>query len=99
MTVDAPGDIEVRKNEARSRYELFIDGAFLGFAEYRDTGDAVVFPHTVIDAEHRGNGFGALLVRGALDDAREQGRTVIARCWYVADFIDENSEYKDLLGS
>jgi len=99
MTVEAPTDIEVRNNDLRSRYELFVDGAFLGFAEYRDTGDVLVFPHTVIDAEHRGNGLGAHLVRGALDDVRRRGRAVVARCWYVAEFIDENPQYKDLVAA
>jgi predicted GNAT family acetyltransferase len=91
--------VEVRHNKAASRYELYIDDEFRGFADYRDRGDAIVFPHTVIDAPHRGNGLGAELVRGALDDVRKQGRPVVARCWYVAEFIDEHPEYQDLLAA
>jgi hypothetical protein len=91
--------IDVRNNEAESRYEIFVDGAFRGFADYRDNGDVIVFPHTVIEAAYRGNGLGAELVRAALDDVRRLGRPVIARCWYVADFIDEHPEYQDLLAA
>jgi len=91
--------IEVRNNEAEARYELFVDGEFRGFADYRDTGEAMVFPHTVIDSAHRGNGLGAKLVRGALDDVRRSDRSVIATCWYVAEFIDEHPEYQDLLAA
>jgi predicted GNAT family acetyltransferase len=40
-----------------------------------------------------------VLVAGALDDVRRSGRTVIPRCWYVAEFIDDNAEYGDLLAS
>jgi hypothetical protein len=38
-------------------------------------------------------------VQGALDDARASGRRVLAHCWYVAEFIDANPEYRDLLAA
>jgi predicted GNAT family acetyltransferase len=90
---------EVRHNAAGGRYELLLDGDVVGFADYRISGDAAVFPHTVIDPAYRGRGLGAVLVRGALDDVRSTGRTVVPRCWYVADFIRDNQEYQDLLAS
>lgn len=98
MTVDpTPGTVV--RNEERSRYELLVDGEVVGFAEYRPRAGAhVVFPHTVIDAGRRGQGLGAVLVRGALDDVRARGGTVEPLCWYVAQFIDENPEYQPLLG-
>ena len=91
--------IEVRNNQSASRYELVVDGDLRGFADYHETGDAIVLPHTVIEAADRGNGLGAELVRGALDDVRRRGRTVVAQCWYVAEFIDEHPEYQDLLAA
>jgi predicted GNAT family acetyltransferase len=47
----------------------------------------------------RGQGFGAELVRRALDDVRAGGGSVVAQCWYVAQFIDEHPEYADLLAA
>ena len=91
--------IEVRHNPAESRYELTIDGRLVGVAEYRADGDRLVFPHTEIEPALRGRGLGAELVRGALDDVRTTGRTVVPRCWYVAQFIDEHPEYRDLLAA
>ena len=90
-------DLRVVRNEARSRYELLVEGEVAGFADYRPAGDVVVFPHTVIDPARRGQGLGAELVRGALDDVRGRGATVEAPCWYVARFIEENPEYQALL--
>lgn len=87
---------EVRNAEDRSRYELLVNGDLVGVADYRIDGDRVVFPHTEIDAQLRGNGLGALLVRGALDDVRTTGRDVVPVCWFVRDFIDANDEYADL---
>lgn len=89
---------EVRKNEAASRYELFDGDVLVGIADYQVVGDTVVFPHTVIEPARRGHGLGAELVGAALDDVRGTGRTVVPRCWYVADFIRDNPAYADLLG-
>jgi uncharacterized protein len=88
---------EVVHEPDASRYVVVVDGETKGFADYRVRGDDIVFPHTVIDPGSRGNGLGAVLVRGALDDVRPTGRRVIPSCWYVAEFIGSNPEYADLL--
>lgn len=87
----------VRHVPERSRYELLVDGELLGVADYHARGDVLVFPHTEIARARRGEGLGAVLVRGALDDVRAAGRRVVPSCWYVAQFIDEHPEYRDLL--
>lgn len=87
----------VTKNEEAGRYELHVDGDLVGIADYVERDGTVVLPHTVIDGSRRGQGLGAVLVQGALDDIRPTGRTVVPSCWYVAEFIDENPSYKDLL--
>lgn len=91
--------IDVQHNPDESRYELSIDGEVVAFADYRVDGDRVVFPHTVVQPAHRGHGLGAELVRRALDDVRTTGRTVVPRCWYVAQFIDEHPAYRDLVAA
>ena len=88
--------LQVRKDGARSRYELVEDGVVIGFAAYRVQGDLVVFDHTVIDADRRGHGLGAVLIQGALDDVRPTGRKVVPVCWYVGEFMDTHSGYGDL---
>jgi hypothetical protein len=88
---------EVRDNPQARRYELLLDGRLVGVADYRDTGAALDFPHTEIVGELRSQGFGAELVRGALDDVRRRGQMVIPTCSYVAQFIAEHPEYRDLV--
>ena len=90
---------EVLHEPDSSRYEIVVDGETKGFADYRVSGDTIVFPHTVIDPSQRGHGLGAQLVAGALDDVRPTGRKVVPSCWYVAQFIDEHPDYEDLLAS
>ena len=89
----------VTKNEEAGRYELHVDGDLAGIADYVERDGTVVLPHTVINGDRRGQGLGAVLVQGALDDIRPTGRTVVPSCWYVAQFIDENPSYKDLLAN
>jgi predicted GNAT family acetyltransferase len=88
---------EVRRNDERSRYELVASGEVIGIADYHETGDAVVFPHTVIQPEYRDQGNGEILVRGALDDVRRHGKVIVPSCWYVRQFVDLHPEYADLL--
>ena len=90
-------DMVVRDNPERSRYELLVDDTLVGIADYVADGKVMVFPHTVIDAERRGQGLGAVLIAGALDDVREKGNVVVPRCWFVAEFIEQNADYADLL--
>ena len=90
---------EVRKNDAAGRYELFVDGVLAGVADYTERGDVLEFPHTEIDPQRRGQGLGAVLVQGALDDVRPTGRKVVPSCWYVAQWIDENPSYREMLAS
>ena len=90
---------DVRNNPDRSRYEIYVDDRLVGIADYEVDDRSVVFPHTEITPSLRGHGLGAELVRGALDDVRDRfpGRQVVPVCWYVAEFIDENPEYRVLV--
>jgi predicted GNAT family acetyltransferase len=89
--------VEVRHDADASRYELLVDDVLTGVADYEDDGDALVFFHTEVDPGRRGKGLGGALVQGALDDVRRNGRAIVARCPFVAHFVDEHPEYRDLL--
>jgi len=90
---------DVRRNHERRRYELLVDEHLVGVATYRISGDVIELPHTVIAEPQRGNGLGEILVKAALDDIRPSGMRVLPSCWYVAQFIDEHPEYRDLLAN
>jgi predicted GNAT family acetyltransferase len=88
--------LTVRKAEDRSRYELLDGDDIVGIADYRVDGELVVFPHTVITPERRGEGLGEILVQAAMDDVRAEGRKVVPACWFVAEFLGNNPRYTDL---
>ncbi|MDQ1425717.1 MAG: uncharacterized protein QOD72_3215 [Acidimicrobiaceae bacterium] len=88
----------VRNNRDAHRYELVDgDGHVLGRADYHIEGNVVVVPHTEVRPDLRNNGLGAELVQGVLDDVRAAGALVRPQCWYVAEFLDEHPEYRDLV--
>jgi len=89
--------MDVRKNADRSRYELVRDGTVVAIADYVERGETVVFPHTEVAPSVRGRGFGAVLVRRALEDVRGSGKRIVPACWFVAEFVDSNPEYADLV--
>jgi predicted GNAT family acetyltransferase len=97
--VPEPSDAEVVRNDARSRYELRVDGEVMGIVDLRIEPDGrVAYTHTEVDPTLRGKGFSPVLVSRALDDARARGEQVLARCSYVRDFRAEHPEYADVFG-
>jgi predicted GNAT family acetyltransferase len=88
--------VQVSHNAAACRFEATLDG-HLAYATYVREGDRAVFDHTFVPEGLRGRGIAGALVRTALAEARKQGWKVVPTCSYVADFIDRNPEYADLL--
>ena len=94
--------VVVRRNEAKHRYELFVDGVEAGHITYRGykyKPDAVGLIHTEISPRFEHLGLGVRLVEGALTDIRECGLQVIPVCRLVVSYIDSHPEFQDLVGS
>lgn len=86
----------VKNNQAEQEYTLQVDGR-TAVAAYQREGGTIVFTHTVVPSEIGHRGVGTRLVRGALDDARDQGLRVVPQCPFVAAYIERHPEYCDLL--
>lgn len=81
----------------RRRFEIAVDGAVVGFVEYRRRPGVIIFIHTKIDPTHKGEGLGTLLVKAVLDAARVEGLSVLPYCPFIQRFIRRNGEYLDLV--
>jgi predicted GNAT family acetyltransferase len=92
-----PGASVVRDNPERSRYEVLVDGAVAGFAEYRLRPATIIFTHTQVDPAYEGRGLGSQLVRYGLDDARARKLRVRPICPFFASYIAEHPAYADLV--
>jgi predicted GNAT family acetyltransferase len=88
---------KVINNETDQRYEIHVDGALAGFAQYRQRPDALVFTHTEIFDGYEGQGLGGTLARGALDDVRSRGVRIRPLCPFIADYIDRHPAYQELV--
>ena len=94
MTENEPRVVD---DPAAGRFEVLVDGAVAGFAEYRRTRSAVAFTHTVIDPAFEGRGLGSVLARGALDAARAAGSPVLPFCPFIRGWIQRHPAYLDLV--
>lgn len=88
---------EISDNAAKSRYEIRLDGDLAGFAEYEQGEGAVVFTHTEVDSAFEGKGVGSALARGALDDVRSKGLSVVPLCPFIKKWIGKHPDYHDLV--
>jgi predicted GNAT family acetyltransferase len=99
---DEPGreesrEITIADNPSASRFEIAVDGALAGFADYRDGHAGRAFTHTEVAADYEGLGLATKLIRYALDEARGAGRKVLPFCPFVRAFIDRHRDYVDLV--
>jgi len=87
----------VQNDPDNSRYTAHVDGELAGFTEYEMWEGRHVFIHTEVDPAQAGKGIGHTLVEEALDDVRAQGGTIVPLCPFVAAFVRNNPEYRDLV--
>jgi len=89
--------IEVVAVPEERRYEILVDGARAGHAEYVRKGGLVIFTHTEIDPAFEGQGIGSKLARGSLDAVRAEGAPVVPLCPFIAGYVEKHPEYDDLV--
>ncbi|MEV3922240.1 GNAT family N-acetyltransferase [Actinomadura coerulea] len=88
---------EISDNAEQSRYEIRLDGDLAGFAEYERGEGALVFTHTEVGSAFEGKGLGSALARGALDDVRSKGLSVVPLCPFIKKWIHRHPDYHDLV--
>ena len=95
---EIPDDaITIVDDPAASRYELHVRGELAAFTNYRLAPNRIVFTHTETLDAFAGHGLATRLARAVLDAARARGLRVVARCPFVAQYVDEHPEYQDLV--
>ena len=90
-------DVVVTDDPDQHRYVATVDGTQAGFAVYHVRQGRHLFVHTEVDDAYKGEGVGSALVRGALDDVREKGGTVVALCPFVSGWIAKHDDYRSLV--
>ena len=88
--------VAVIDNPEANQFEAHVDG-HVAFVAYIRHGDMIIFTHTEVPRELQGRGLANVLARGVLDRARAEGWTVVARCPFIAKYIERHPEYQSLL--
>ncbi|TDE14392.1 N-acetyltransferase [Jiangella asiatica] len=91
--------MNVRKTSDNGSYEAVIDGQVVGMIVYHTPrgGERVTLSHTIVEPEYRGRGIATRLAKHALDDLRTQDLKLTNYCPFVAGYIANHPEYKDLV--
>ena len=89
-------DLKKKGHEAARRFETSIDGQ-TGYISYKEREDKLVYDHTIVPQELGGRVVGSVLVKQALNYARENNKKVVPQCSFVASYIDKHPDYQDLL--
>jgi len=93
----ADDDTSIRHDPAARRYELTVGSETVGFVGYEQEGDALAITHTEVGDDHEGEGLGSTLVRGVLEQLREQGTQVLPYCPFVQAFLAKHPELQDVV--
>ena len=89
-------EFHVRNNLEKSRYEVEIDGQ-LARIEYRDAGGVRYYTHTEVPEALEGHGIASKMARAVLDEAREQGLSIVPHCPFMRGYIQRHPEYQSLV--
>lgn len=90
------GTPQVRNNEAEGQYELTVNGE-TAFSRYTRQGNQLIVYHTEVPPALEGHGVGSTLMRGVLQDARDNHLQIVPQCEFLAAYIQRHPEYLDLV--
>lgn len=91
-------DLRVEHNPGESRYELFLNGERIGYTDYRLNDGRILFTYIEVDPALQGQGLASHLTKVALDDSRDKGLHIAARCPFIVDYLDMHPEYLEPAG-
>ncbi len=86
----------VKDNPARQRFELEHDGQ-VAFSAYRRAPGTITITHTEVPDAFRGQGVGSKLARGVLELIAQGNDKLVARCPFIAGYIEKHPEFRPLL--
>lgn len=83
-------------NEQHNQFEFHKEG-HVAFLEYIKEGKKIYLTHTEAPKELQGTGAAGELVKNALQYSKENSLTVVPSCSYVANYVNKNTEWQDIL--
>jgi uncharacterized protein len=85
-------------NEKNGRFFMVDEQTEIAFMTYvYAPPKAFIIEHTIVSEAWEGKGLGSMLVKAAVDFAREKGLKIIPLCPYAAVVFKRKTEYADVL--
>ncbi|MEO8457740.1 MAG: GNAT family N-acetyltransferase [Chloroflexota bacterium] len=91
-------ELPIEQDGEKKRFEIRC-GDDVALLQYRMRDNSIVFTHLETPRSMERHGVAARLAKHGLDYARENGLTVAPLCPYVAYYISQHPEYKDLVAA
>jgi uncharacterized protein len=79
------------------QYTIEVEGKRVGKAEFLDRDGRRVFTHTEVDKNYEGRGLATILIAEALQETRDAGLRIVAKCPMVAAYVKKHDEYSDIV--
>jgi predicted GNAT family acetyltransferase len=89
--------VHVEHRPAQRRFVLLDGDDELAHTEYVERDGLWVFTHTYTEKHARHAGRAGQVVNGALNMARAAGMRIRAVCPFVADYLQQHPDYRDLV--
>ncbi|KQP01534.1 GNAT family N-acetyltransferase [Leifsonia sp. Leaf264] len=90
-------DIDIRRNDEGSRYELSIDGEIAGYAEFRSVPGQIIVTHTQTLRDYKGQGVATRLTEWLLADARARGERIVPKCPFLVEYLETHHDFDDII--
>lgn len=86
--------LEIHNDEKQRKFYATVEG-HEAVIEYSKMGDVYNLAHTFVPEELRGQHVGDELVRGTLDQLKQQGAKFLPSCPFVQAFVKKHPEYQE----
>lgn len=88
---------ELKNNEIYEQYEFHVDN-HIAKIEYKINVQGQIFlTHTEVPKALEGKGIGSTLVKAVLNDIKEKELKLVPLCPFVAHYIKNHPEWKEIL--
>ena len=91
-------EYNITHHPERHRFEIQENG-ITAYVEYRPYTRGLNLIHTIVPPALQGQGIAALLVKAAMNYAREHQLKVIPSCPYIPVYLERHPEDKELVDS
>ena len=89
-------ELTLNNNLELHRLELQVDEN-IAFIEYKILHDLLFLIHTEVPASLQGKGIAGIIVRKALEYAKENNYKIVPICSFVQSYLEKHQEWRELV--